>query len=122
MGQAAHDRGIGARCGGSRFRSRADAMQIWKPWKNFSGCLLWVTLRKAHDVRMLSVVSPMTDRSSHDHGTRGKPGPAARPTSPDGGWPPGTLGNGHATRMSPDRGNCLGSGLNDVHRGVGGRL
>jgi hypothetical protein len=37
-----------------------------------------------------------------------------------GGWPPRTLGNGHATRMSPDRGNCRGSGLNDVHRGVGG--
>jgi hypothetical protein len=31
-----------------------------------------------------------------------------------------TLGNGHPTRMSPDRGNCRGSGLNDVHRGVGG--
>jgi hypothetical protein len=71
---------------------------------------------------MLSVVSPMTDMSSHDHGTRGKPGPAARPTCRDGGRTTRTLGNGHATRMSPDRGNCRGSGLNDVHRGVGGTV
>jgi hypothetical protein len=71
---------------------------------------------------MLSVVSPMTDRSSHDHGTREKPGPAARPTCRDGGMTTPTLGNGHATRMSPDRGNCRGSGLNDVHRGVGGTV
>ena len=33
-----------------------------------------------------------------------------------------TLGNGHVTRMSPDRGHCRGSGLNDVHRGVGGTV
>ena len=57
-------------------------------------------------------------RSRHS----GEAGPAARPTCPDWGWPPGTLGNGHATRMSPDRGNCRGSGLNDVHRGVGGTV
>jgi hypothetical protein len=39
-----------------------------------------------------------------------------------GGMATRTLGNGHATRMSPDRGNCRGSGLNDVHRGVGGTV
>ena len=73
---------------------------------------------------MLAAVSPRTDRSSHNHGTRGKPGPAAPPAplARMGGWPPGTLRNGHATRMSPDRGHCRGSGLNDVHRGVGGTV
>ena len=73
---------------------------------------------------MLAAVSPRTDRSSHKHGTRGKPGPAAPPAplARMGGWPPGTLRNGHATRMSPDRGHCRGSGLNDVHRGVGGTV
>ena len=57
-------------------------------------------------------------RSRHS----GEAGPAARPTCPDGGMAARTLGNGHAMRMSPDRGNCRGSGLNDVHRGVGGTV
>ena len=83
---------------------------------------LGVKLRKAHDERMRSVVSPITDDSSHDHDTRGKPGLADGPRCRMGRMTAQTLGNGHATRMSPDRGHCRGSGLNDVHRGVGGTV
>jgi hypothetical protein len=78
VGHAAHDRGIGGRGVGEVDSDLGPVRcKIWKPEKNFSGCLLWVKLRRAHYERMLSVVSPMTDRSSHDHGTRVKPGPAA---------------------------------------------
>jgi hypothetical protein len=121
VGQAAHDRGIGGRGVGEVDSDLGPMRCNLEAQEKF---LRMSALRQAEKSSLRANACcclPMTDRSSHDHGTRGKPGPAA-PLARMGGRLPGTLGNGHATRMSPDRGNCRGSGLNDVHRGVGGTV
>jgi hypothetical protein len=57
-------------------------------------------------------------RSRHS----GQAGIAARSPLLDGPDDTPDMDTGNATRMSPDRGNCRGSGLNDAHRGVGGTV
>ena len=73
---------------------------------------------------MLAAVSPRTDRSSHNHGTRGKPGPAAPPAplARMGGMATRDIAQRSCHANEPRQGHCRGSGLNDVHRGVGGTV